>query len=183
MSGLSLEHDWFPRPLPGNVRIGPRSWVYSSFAFLHCRSRAETAVSMGSDSGVYHTSFFELGEQGTVSIGNFCSVVGAVISTNGQVLIEDYAFIAHDVVIADDPFAGPPGHGFSQVETGRIRLGRNCWVGARATILGGADIGDDAIIGAGAVVDFVVPPGSIVVGCPGRVVRTLDPTATQQAMR
>src|SRR5260370_34148445 len=96
-----LPHDWFPRSLPPNVIIGPRSWVYSAFAFLHCRSRRKCAVRVGQDSGVYNGSFFELGPGGEVEIGNYCSVVGAVIRTDLRVVIEDYALVSHEVVIAD----------------------------------------------------------------------------------
>ena len=44
------------------------------------------------------------------------------------------------------------------------------WVGARAIILSGAWIGKGSIISAGAVVSSIIPPFSIVVGNPGRVV-------------
>jgi acetyltransferase-like isoleucine patch superfamily enzyme len=46
------------------------------------------------------------------------------------------------------------------------------WVGARAIILPGVTIGHGSVIGAGAVVAKSVPPYSIVVGNPGRVVRS-----------
>src|SRR5262245_49946631 len=105
---LPLTHDWFPRPLPANVVIGPRSWVYSSFAFLHCESRRLCAVRVGADSGVYHGTFFELGPDGEVEIGDFCAVVGAIIRTDRRVVIEDYALISHEVVIADTFAAIPP---------------------------------------------------------------------------
>src|SRR5262245_48465492 len=99
---LTLEHDWFSQPLPRGVQIGPRSWIYSSFAFLHCHSRRPAPVRIGSDSGIYHGSFFELGSDGEVEIGDFCALVGAVICTNRRIVIEDYVFIAHDVVLADN---------------------------------------------------------------------------------
>jgi acetyltransferase-like isoleucine patch superfamily enzyme len=52
-----------------------------------------------------------------------------------------------------------------------IEIGRNAWIGARAVLLAGAQIGDDAIVGAGAVVDFEVPPGAVAAGNPARIVR------------
>src|SRR6185295_13603849 len=102
-----LEHDWFSRPLPGNVSIGDRSWLYSSYAFLHYRSRRPTGVSIDRDSGVYDGSFFELGPDGEVHIGDYCAVVGAVIRTDRRVVIGSYSFIAHEVVIADHAWAKP----------------------------------------------------------------------------
>jgi acetyltransferase-like isoleucine patch superfamily enzyme len=52
-----------------------------------------------------------------------------------------------------------------------IAIGDRVWVGARATILKGVEIGDGAVIGAGAVVTRSVPPRALAVGSPARVVR------------
>lgn len=49
-----------------------------------------------------------------------------------------------------------------------ITVGRNVWIGGGALILPGVDIGDDAIIGAGAVVTRDVAPGTTVAGNPAR---------------
>lgn len=174
MNSQHLPHDWYPKPLPPNVTVGDRSWIYSAFAFSHFRSEAEPAVQIGSDSGIYHSCFFELGPRGSVSIGNFCAIVGAKIACNCAVVIEDYAFIAHDVVIADTHFAVPPqrsaGSASLPPERPLIRIGRNAWIGARAVILVGADLGEGAIVGAGTIVDFPVPSFAIVAGDPARIV-------------
>ncbi len=58
------------------------------------------------------------------------------------------------------------------LELGRpITIGRNVWIGGGAIILPGLSVGDDAIIGAGAVVTRDVAPGATVVGNPARPVR------------
>lgn len=51
----------------------------------------------------------------------------------------------------------------------KISLGENSWVGNGAIIM--ANVGRDCIVGAGSVVTDDIPPGSIVVGNPGKVVR------------
>ena len=171
-----LDHDWFPRPLPPNVVIGERSWIYSAFAFLHYRSRRRSGVRVGRDTGIYHGSFFDLGPAGEVEIGDFCTLVGAVIACNSRVVIENYVFIAHEVTLADGfaavPGAGPEG---GEPETS-IGIGANSWIGARAVLLAGARIGRGAIIGAAAVVSFDVPPFAIVAGNPARVVGSCAPS-------
>jgi acetyltransferase-like isoleucine patch superfamily enzyme len=170
MTSRHLPHDWFGRPLPENVSIGERSWVYSSFAFLHYRSQAPCGVKIGSDSGVYHGTFFELGPEGRAEIGDYCALVGAIIRTNSRVVIGDYAFLAHEVVIADSAFAAPYDGGETATPDRDIVIGRNSWIGARAILLAGAQIGEGAIVGAAAVVDFEVPRFAIVGGNPAKVV-------------
>ncbi len=59
----------------------------------------------------------------------------------------------------------------SGLQYGRpVHIGRNVWIGGKAVILPGVSIGDDALVGAGAVVTRDVPPGATVVGNPARVV-------------
>jgi acetyltransferase-like isoleucine patch superfamily enzyme len=52
-----------------------------------------------------------------------------------------------------------------------VTIGRNVWVGAKATITRGVTIGDNAVIAAHAVVTRDVPPNSLVAGLPARVIR------------
>jgi acetyltransferase-like isoleucine patch superfamily enzyme len=158
-----LEHDWFPRPLPAGAAIAQRSWLYSSYAFHHCYG----SVRIGPDSGVYNGTFFDLGPDGAVEIGQFCTLVGAIIATNGRVVIGDHTFIAHEVVLADSPFARPPS-GNEQPRSPELVIGAGAWIGARATVLAGVTVGENAIIGAGAVVATNVPAGVTAVGNPAR---------------
>ena len=168
-----LPHDWFPRALPANVVIGERSWCYSSFAFLHYRSTRACGVRVGQDSGIYHGSFFDLGPDGEVVIGDFATLVGAIISVNSRVEIGDHAFIAHEVVLADSFAVVPGAEGTLTPSDGQrstIVVGRNSWIGARATILAGVRIGEGAIVGAAAVVEDDVPDFTIAAGVPARIV-------------
>ena len=57
---------------------------------------------------------------------------------------------------------------------GRIRIGNNCNIGWNAIILPGVSIGENSVVGAGAVVTKDVPPNSVVAGCPARVIESLD---------
>ena len=54
---------------------------------------------------------------------------------------------------------------------GRIRIGRHCFIGGGATILPGVTIGDEAVVGAGAIVFEDVPARCIVAGNPARIIR------------
>jgi acetyltransferase-like isoleucine patch superfamily enzyme len=172
-----LAHDWWPERLPPNVAIGEGSWHYSSFAFLHYRSEQPCGLSVGRDSGVYEGTLFDLGPEGEVRVGDYCTIAGAIISSNGRVLIGDYALISYHVVMADSFAAVPPapdgateGDPESSTPQTGIIIGENVWIGARAVLLAGARVGEGAIIGAATTVDCEVPPYAIVGGNPARVV-------------
>lgn len=170
-----LPWDWYPDPIPDNVEIGDRSWIYSSFAFLHHRSRVTDAVRIGSDTGVYIGTVFETGPHARIEIGDYCTVAGPTLMTHGRISIGDYALVSWGVTIADSFAPTPPEEGEPVVHGAEILIGENVWLGANATILGGARIGDGAIVGALSVVDFEVPSYSIVAGNPGRVVGRAAP--------
>jgi acetyltransferase-like isoleucine patch superfamily enzyme len=177
---VTLSHDWFEAPLPENCRLGERSWLYSSFAFRHFRSSRPLAVYVGPDTGLYNGTFFDLGADASVSIGRYCSIVGAIISTNSRISIGDYVFISHEVVIADREIAMPPQDGSwaaSQPEAQReIVIEDDVWIGAQAVILGGVRIGAGAVVGAAAVVNQNIPSHAIFAGNPGRVVGYVRPS-------
>ncbi|MDZ4873674.1 MAG: 2,3,4,5-tetrahydropyridine-2,6-dicarboxylate N-acetyltransferase [Chroococcidiopsis cubana SAG 39.79] len=172
MTSLRLSHDWFGRSLPPNVIIGDRSWLHSSYVFLHYRSQRPCGLRVGSDTGIYIDSFFDLGPCGEVEIGDYCTIAGAIIATNNRVTIGNFTLISREVVIADT-FAATPAlmtEGDAAVPPTSIEIGNDAWIGTRAVLLRGACIGDGAIVGAGAVIDFEVPAYAIAAGNPARIV-------------
>lgn len=54
-----------------------------------------------------------------------------------------------------------------------VRIEKNCWIGANAVILPGVTVGEGSVIGAGSVVTNDIPPYSVAVGTPCRVIRTI----------
>ena len=65
-------------------------------------------------------------------------------------------------------------HEFHKSRVGRVELGDNAFIGARALILPNVKIGSNCIIGAGCVVTRDIPDNSLVVGNPARIVGTYD---------
>lgn len=59
----------------------------------------------------------------------------------------------------------------SPIERASSKIGENVHIGANAVLLMGVNIGDNCVIGAGAVVKeyFTAPPGSVIVGVPARI--------------
>ncbi|WP_269928373.1 sugar O-acetyltransferase [Kocuria massiliensis] len=56
-----------------------------------------------------------------------------------------------------------------------ITIEDNVWLGGGAIVMPGVTVGHDSVVGAGAVVTKDIPPFSIAVGSPARVIRTIDP--------
>lgn len=169
--GKILEHDWYAKPVPGNVVFGARSWLYSSWAFLHYESSQPEGVVIGDDSGVYIGSRFDVGPAGQVRIGRCCAVAGPIFSTNHRITIGDHSFISWDVIIADSPLAIPPPDRPSRiVDVGSdVSIGPDCWIGARAVIIGPTTLGQGVIVGAATVVTGDIPAYAVVAGEPARI--------------
>ena len=89
-------------------------------------------------------------------------------------------YIGNDVMFAPNVVVATAGHPLNPTlrEKGyqynqEVRIGNNVWVGANATILPGVTIGDNTVIGAGAVVSRDLPPNVLAMGVPARVIREL----------
>lgn len=91
----------------------------------------------------------------------------------GGIFIGDDTMIGHQVVLATlnhdldpksrkDMFPAP------------IKIGKNVWIGAHATLLAGVTIGDNAVIAAGAVVTKDVAANTVAGGVPAKVIKRLD---------
>lgn len=57
---------------------------------------------------------------------------------------------------------------------GRIKVGNNCFIGSRTSILAGAEIGNNCIIGANSVVSKNIPDNSVAAGVPAKVICSID---------
>ena len=93
-----------------------------------------------------------------VYVGEYGVLESAVSVTIGRDTI-----IAPHAVIAD---TGEPG-----ADPAPIRVGRDVWFGAGVKVVGGVTIGDQAVLGAGAVAADDVPERGVALGVPARVVR------------
>ena len=53
----------------------------------------------------------------------------------------------------------------------KVRLGRDCYIGMGVCIMYSGNVGDGSIVGAGSVVVHPIPPYSVAVGCPAKVIK------------
>ncbi|PIE34980.1 gamma carbonic anhydrase family protein [candidate division KSB3 bacterium] len=117
-------------------------------------------VRIGPDSSVWHNAVLR-GDVNTIRIGERSNIQDGVV-VHGT-------FEKYSVDIGDGVSVG-----HNAVVHGSI-IHANCLIGMGAIILDNATIGENCIIGAGTLVTegMVVPPGSLVLGVPGRIKREL----------
>ncbi len=107
-----------------------------------------------------------------VTVGKHCKISSHTFICDG-VEIEDEVFIGHGVMFINDRYPRATNEDGSlqtvkDWELMKTRVQRRASIGSSATILGGVTIGENATIGAGAVVTRDVPSYAIVAGVPAR---------------
>ena len=97
---------------------------------------------------------------------------GCKFQDQGGIVIGDDCLIGHNAVLATLNHDLDPSRR-ADLHPSPINIGRNVWIGANVTVLPGVTIGENAVIGAAALVTKDVPANSIAVGSPARVIRSL----------
>ncbi|PHV11412.1 dTDP-6-deoxy-3,4-keto-hexulose isomerase [Chitinimonas sp. BJB300] len=124
-------------------------------------------ATIGSDTNICSHCLIE----NDVTVGNRVTVKSGVQLWDG-ITLEDDVFVGPNATFSNDPF--PRSRQYPE-SFPRTLVQRGASIGANATILPGIIIGEGAMVGAGSVVTRDVPPYTVVVGNPARVIRTLNP--------
>lgn len=111
-------------------------------------------------------------------IGKRCKISSHTFICEG-VIIEDEVFIGHGVMFTNDlyPRATTTNSGLQTESDWRViktKIKKRASIGSNVTIIAGVTVGENAIIGAGAVVTKDVPGNTIVTGVPARIIGTID---------
>ena len=107
---------------------------------------------------------------------NFFLNVNCKLMDSGKITIGNTVFIAPNVCIITEEHAMDVEQRLAGLEyTHPVTIGNNVWICTGAMGLPGGTIGDNCVIGAGSVVTKDIPPNSLAVGNPCRVIRTLEP--------
>jgi acetyltransferase-like isoleucine patch superfamily enzyme len=132
-------------------------------------------IVVGDDVGLYPGVRLAASQGAQLSIGDGTYLNrNTLVHARERVTIGAGAMVAWDVVITDTqghgdgPHVGP---------TAPVTIGDRAWIGAKALVLGGAHIGDGAVVAAGAVVSGDVPAGAIIAARPGQCIKTLRNTS------
>lgn len=135
--------------------IGDYSWIgsYSQLKVSFAFHDPGKYIRIGSHVGI--GEFAHLGGAGGLEIGDDC-IIGPYFSCHP----ENHRFENESMLIR-----------LQGTDKKGIRIGKNCWIGAKVTILDGVEIGDNCVVAAGAVVNKSMPSNALVAGVPARVIR------------
>lgn len=115
-------------------------------------------------------------EQGHIHIGDHCLISpGANIASACKITIGNNCMIASEANISDCDWHGVYNRTRPFRCSSPITIHDNVWIGLRAIVGKGVEIGENSIVAAGAVVVENVPANSIVGGNPAKVIKTLNP--------
>lgn len=154
--------DYFihPQALCESSNVGKDTRIW---AFAHILSGARIGENCNICDGVFIENEVVIGNNVTIKCG---------VQVWDGITVEDNVFIGPNATLTNDMY---PKSRNSDWKLLRTVLRKGCSIGANATILPGIEIGEGAMIGAGAVVTRSVPPFAVVVGNPGRIVGTKVP--------
>jgi UDP-2-acetamido-3-amino-2,3-dideoxy-glucuronate N-acetyltransferase len=149
-----------------DVELGRDVKIYAFVNLYGCRVGDETRIG----------TFVEIQKGATV--GARCKISSHTFICEG-VTLEDEVFVGHGVMFTNDRWpratradGTPQTEEDWTMEATIVRRGAS--IGSNATILCGLEIGERAVVGAGAVVTRSVPAGAVVAGNPARVLRSAE---------
>jgi acetyltransferase-like isoleucine patch superfamily enzyme len=148
--------------IAADVQLGRNVKIYSFVNLYGCRIGDDTVIG----------PFVEITRG--VTIGRCCKIQSHSFICDG-VDIEDEVFVGHGVMFVNDRFPQATTNSGKRVTTEWTRertvIRRRASIGSGAIIMGGIEVGQGALIGAGAVVTRDVRPDAVVAGVPARLIR------------
>lgn len=156
--------------LPFDIRNKKNIKIGKNFtAGFGCRIEAfplsednETCISIGKD--VQINDYVHIGAVGSITIGD--NVLMA-----SKIYISDHNHGSYDELISDHPMSIPLDR---KAICRPVVIGDNVWLGESVCVLPGVTIGEGCVVGALSVVTKSIPPYSIAVGSPAKVVKEYD---------
>lgn len=135
-----------------NVGIG----AYSRIVLSTSLNQLGEYIKIGNNVGI--GEFAYLGGAGGLEIGNDC-IAGQYLSCHPE---------NHNYGDGNKPYR------YQGVTRKGIKIGNNCWIGSKVTILDGVTIGDNCVIAAGSVVTKSMPANTVIGGIPAKVIKEIS---------
>ena len=159
-----VQGDWYQGSLPENIELAAGSHIETSFSFLRYHSHRAPGLVLGEGAALY-APVLDVGEEGRIEIGAGVVISSACLIADSEMLIGEMTMIAWGALVMDCR------RGLERARP--VTIGRNVWIGFEACVLPGVTIGEGCVIGARAVVHQSLPPFSVAVGNPAKIVRQL----------
>jgi acetyltransferase-like isoleucine patch superfamily enzyme len=136
-------------------------------------------VTIGNDTDLYVHPLQKDSKEFIIQIGNNVHIGrNNIIGARKSIILEENVLIGPHVMIGDHSHryedVDVPVKMQEATEAGPVRIGRDSWIGANVFILPNVTIGRHVIIGANAVINRDIPPFSVAVGVPARVIKRYD---------
>lgn len=167
----------------------PRLWVkWFVNPFFHKKGKG-TSICRWTRMDVLPFQPFNIGDYSTVE--DFATInngVGPVnIGNNSRIGIGNVIIgpvtIGNNVILAQNIVMSGLNHNYTNIEVpiylqgetiANITIEDDCWIGANAVITAGVTVGKHSVVAGGAVVTKSIPPFSVAVGNPARVIKQYD---------
>ena len=131
-------------------------------------------VVASSDKMVRLAIWSEQPDKGRIKIGDYCLICpGVRIGSAHEINVGDNCMIASNAYVTDSDWHDI----YNRISIGKtapINIENNVWIGDSAIVCKGVRIGENSIVGAGAVVVDNIPANCVAAGNPARVVKQLD---------
>ncbi len=112
--------------------------------------------------------------QGRIRVGDYCLICpGARIGSAHEITVGDNCMIASNAYVTDSDWHDV----YNRISIGKtapIKIEDNVWIGDSTIVCKGVTIGENSIVGAGAVVVDSIPANCVAAGNPARIVKQLD---------
>ena len=166
---------------------------------LRCKSKMKIGPNLSidknchidalSENGIVFGRNVSIGKNTTIECSGSMKGLGKGLKVGNNVALGPHAFygcaggieIGNDTILGNYVSLHSENHNYSKIEIPirlqgvnrqGIKIGNDCWIGAKTTFLDGTEIGNGCIVAAGAVVRGKFPDYSIIGGVPAKIIKS-----------
>ena len=159
---------------PQNISVGNNVTIGDNCVLI---ANSKRGIIIGNDITLKHGVYLdtEVQDTGYIEIGNGVYIgTGCCLHGHQGLEIGDYTLLAQNITIT--PFS----HKFANRDdliwkqggnSRKVSIGRDCYIGMNCCVLYSADVMEGSVVGSGSVVVHTIPPYSVAVGVPAKVIK------------